>query len=164
MILNHMDASIQKCCDLKRSCTPASQGSHQKPNKFQNSNGQFFFRLRPKVKSPCFYYVWWALPGAFRWIFWHGQIVSVQLHVTGSHQKPNKFQNSNGQFFFRSRCFYRVGRGSGNKPYFIFGLIKYLTSTSKICLYIWNVTCSWTDTICPCQNIHRNAPGRAHHT
>jgi hypothetical protein len=107
MILNHMDASIQKCCDLKRSCTPASHGSHQ---------------------------------------------------------KPNKFQNSNGQFFFRSRCFYRVGRGSGNKPYFIFGLIKYLTSTSKICLYIWNVTCSWTDTICPCQNIHRNAPGRAHHT
>ena len=45
MILNHMDASIQKCCDLKRSCTPASQGSHQKPNKFQNSNGQFFFQV-----------------------------------------------------------------------------------------------------------------------
>lgn len=27
MILNHMHASIQKCCDLNRSCTLASQGS-----------------------------------------------------------------------------------------------------------------------------------------
>jgi hypothetical protein len=41
-----------------------------------------FPSLRPKVKSPCFYYVWWALPGAFRWIFWHGRFVSVQVQVT----------------------------------------------------------------------------------
>jgi hypothetical protein len=33
MILNRMDASIQKCLDFKRSCTPESQGSHQKPIK-----------------------------------------------------------------------------------------------------------------------------------
>ena len=33
MILNYMDASIQKCCDLKHFCTPASQGSRQKPIK-----------------------------------------------------------------------------------------------------------------------------------
>ena len=26
-------------------------------------------------------------------------------------------------------------------------------------IYIWNLTCTWSDTICPCQNIHRNAPG-----
>jgi lipopolysaccharide export system protein LptA len=39
MILNHMDASIQKCRVLKRSCTPASQGSHQKPIK-KNSEQQ----------------------------------------------------------------------------------------------------------------------------
>ena len=39
MILNHMDASIQKCRVLKCSCTPASQGSHQKPIK-KNSEQQ----------------------------------------------------------------------------------------------------------------------------
>jgi hypothetical protein len=26
-------------------------------------------------------------------------------------------------------------------------------------VYIWNLTCTWSDTIRPCQNIHRNAPG-----
>jgi hypothetical protein len=26
-------------------------------------------------------------------------------------------------------------------------------------VYIWNITCTWSDTIRPCQNIHRNAPG-----
>jgi hypothetical protein len=39
MIVNHMDASIQKCRDLKRSCTPALQGSRQKPMK-KNSEQQ----------------------------------------------------------------------------------------------------------------------------
>ena len=49
MILNHMDASIQKCCDLKRSCTPASQGSH--PKKFGTAMAKTFFGLQ------CFYRV-----------------------------------------------------------------------------------------------------------
>ena len=26
-------------------------------------------------------------------------------------------------------------------------------------VYLWNLTCTWSDTIRPCQNIHRNAPG-----
>jgi hypothetical protein len=26
-------------------------------------------------------------------------------------------------------------------------------------VYIWNLTCTWSDTIRPCQNIHRNALG-----
>ena len=70
MILNHMDASMQKCRDLKRSCTPASQGSHQKPIKKYSEQ-----------------------------------------------QRPNLF----------SLCFYRVGRGRGNKQYLIVGLIVVLS-------------------------------------
>ena len=26
-------------------------------------------------------------------------------------------------------------------------------------VYLWNLTCTWSDTIRPCQNTHRNAPG-----
>jgi len=41
----------------------------------------------------------------------------------GSHHKPiKKNRNSNGQTILGSRWFYRVGRGRGNKQYFIFGL------------------------------------------
>ena len=27
-------------------------------------------------------------------------------------------------------------------------------------VYVWNITCTWSDTIRPCQHIHQNAPGR----
>jgi hypothetical protein len=64
--------------------------------------------------------VFWRIkiwpPGAFRWIFWHEQIVSDQVQVR-----------------------FHVDRKSTR-----------LT---------WNLTCTWSDTICSCQNIHRNAPG-----
>jgi hypothetical protein len=26
-------------------------------------------------------------------------------------------------------------------------------------VYLWNLTCTWSNTIRPCQNIHQNAPG-----
>jgi hypothetical protein len=38
-------------------------------------------------------------------------------------------------------------------------IIEFLQIWTRKYVYIWNLTCTWSDTICPCQNIHRNAPG-----
>ena len=49
--------------------------------------------------------------------------------------------------------FYRIYAVKGKE------ISKYLQIWTRKYVYLWNLTCTWSDTIRPCQNIHRNAPG-----